>query len=73
MVLFSAYYLAKMRPMITNFKKAVVPQLAVLMVIFGLILKEQMCIRDSYGYGAKYRSYSFTISKCSIDVYKRQT
>ena len=40
MVLFSAYYLAKMRPMITNFKKTVVPQLAVLMVIFGLILKE---------------------------------
>ena len=40
MVLFSAYYLAKMQPFMTNFKKAVLPQLAVLMIIFGLILKE---------------------------------
>lgn len=40
MVLFTAYYLTKMQPVITKFKRGIVPQLAVLMVVFGLILKE---------------------------------
>lgn len=40
MVLFTAYYLAKMQPVITKFKRGIVPQLAVLLLVFGLILKE---------------------------------